>query len=142
VPTAAALPAAGVPEAGAAQSVPVEVGTAVSGQLVAPLMAAAQPLTAAAAAGQAGSRRLMAKGPHRQLLQTCPPANPCLVRKDQRPLHSGWPRGEARTGWNAVAEAYMQLSYQLFLCFALHSLYMQGPLEDYPITAITPYHTP
>jgi hypothetical protein len=49
---------AGVTEPGAAQNVPVVVGTAVSGEPVA-LMAAVQPLMAAAA-GQTGGRRLAA----------------------------------------------------------------------------------
>lgn len=80
------MSAAVVTEAGPAQGAAATgvLDSAVSGEPVA-LMAARQDVMAGAAAGavsaagQIGSRRLLNKGHRRTLLQTCPPANPCLV---------------------------------------------------------------
>lgn len=55
--------------------------TAAAADPVAALAVSDTAPEAVAAAGQTGSRRLMSRslGGRRQLLQTCPPANPCLV---------------------------------------------------------------
>jgi hypothetical protein len=77
-----------------------------AGQPVSTFLTGSSQELRSAAAGQVGSRKLKVLGRRRQLLQTCPPANPCLVSVCVNSWSCGMvqkPKGPARIIQNVQA---------------------------------------